>query len=423
MFHSHSLAARLGGIALLTAFNLSAGPLSAPLGLGEAERLALAQDPLIGRFDHLAQAQREQAVADGQLPDPRLKLGALNFPTDTFDRSQEPMTQLLVGLSQAFPRGDTLALKQRRSEQGADVQTALADERRLAVVKDVRQAWLDLYLQRRSAQVIDQSRGWFEQLRDVTEVHYASGRSTQQDVLRAELELARLEDRYTRTLDAADQARAMLEKWIGDASIRPPSDALPDLPEPVSLAALRDSLVTHPVLRAENARIQQQRTGSDIAREQYKPGWMLDVSYGDRIGNNANGSDRADFVSAMVQVELPLFREKRQNRRLAASEQQVFAATQVRDEKLREMVKRAESARAKWQRLGQRQKLYGERLLPDARSHAEAALQAYQSGLSDFSRLIRARVGELDAQLEALRLEVERAKTQAELLYLQGDEV
>lgn len=102
MSHPLPLAARLGGLTLLAAaVTATAG--QAQLDLVEAERLALAQDPLIGRFHSLEEASREQAVADGQLPDPKLRLGALNFPTDSFNRSQEPMTQLLVGLSQAFP--------------------------------------------------------------------------------------------------------------------------------------------------------------------------------------------------------------------------------------------------------------------------------------------------------------------------------
>jgi outer membrane protein TolC len=421
MFHLRFPAARLGGLALLAAAcTATAG--QAELALAEAERLALARDPLIGRFHSLAAANREQAVAEGQLPDPKLRLGALNFPTDSFNRSQEPMTQLLVGVSQSFPPGDTLALKRRQSEQGADLELAQAAERRLAVLRSTRRAWLDLYLQHRSAEVIAKSRGYFEQLRDVTEAHYASGRATQQDVLQAQLELTRLDDRHTLALEAADEARANLESWVGPDAERPVGAELAPLPAPGEAEALADALAQHPALQAENARISQRRTGSEIAREQYKPGWMLDVSYGNRSGDNPDGSGRADFMSAMVQLDLPLFRDKRQDRRLAASEQQVFAATQARDEKLRELRRMLDAGHAKWRRLGERQALYRERLVPDAESHARAALQAYQAGLSDFSRLMRARIGELDARLEALRLEVERAKVQAELLYLQGGE-
>ena len=39
----------------------------------------------------------------GQLPDPKLKIGVMNLPLDSFERDQEAMTQLQLGLQQAFP--------------------------------------------------------------------------------------------------------------------------------------------------------------------------------------------------------------------------------------------------------------------------------------------------------------------------------
>jgi len=395
----------------------------AALSLAEAERLALAQDPLIGRFQSLEQARREQAVADGQLPDPRLKLGLLNFPTDTFSRSQEAMTQVLVGVSQSFPPGETLSLQQRQTEARAEADSARVRERRRVVLRAMRQAWLDLYLQERSAEVIEASRGLFDQLVEITEAQYAAGRSNQQDVLGAEVELTQLDDRYTRALLAADQARAELARWLGVDAQRPLSPELPALTDPPELEVLRRGLPEHPVLEAENAQITEKRIGSEIAREQYKPGWMLDLSYGNRIGSNPDGSSRADFASAMVQLDLPLFTDKRQDRRLAASQQEAIAATRSRDDKLRELERMLATAYAQWKRLGERQRLYRERLLPESEANAEAALRAYQAGVSEFITLMRARIDELDARLEALRLEVERAKVRAALSYLQEESV
>jgi hypothetical protein len=45
------------------------------------------------------------------LPDPKVSLGIMNLPTDTWDLDQEGMTQLKVGVSQMFPRGDSLEIK------------------------------------------------------------------------------------------------------------------------------------------------------------------------------------------------------------------------------------------------------------------------------------------------------------------------
>ncbi len=103
---------------LLAAISLSSPVVAASdehLSLADAERIALGADPGVARFRALADGLRERAVADAQLPDPKLKLGLMNFPTDTFDRTQEPMTQVQVGAVQAFPRGDSLALSGQRT--------------------------------------------------------------------------------------------------------------------------------------------------------------------------------------------------------------------------------------------------------------------------------------------------------------------
>ncbi len=46
---------------------------------------------------------------------------AANFPTDSFNINQEPMTQLTVGVSQMFPRGDSLALPSQHGDEPASV--------------------------------------------------------------------------------------------------------------------------------------------------------------------------------------------------------------------------------------------------------------------------------------------------------------
>jgi len=66
--------------------------------------------------------------------------------------------------------------------------------------------------------------------------------------------------------------------------------------------------------------------------------------------------------------------------------------------------------------------LYETRLLPEANTNAEAALNAYRSGVTDFTTLMRAGITDLEVRLEELRVRVERTQTQARLLYLAGDD-
>ena len=59
---------------------------------------------------------------------------------------------------------------------------------------------------------------------------------------------------------------------------------------------------------------------------------------------------------------------------------------------------------------------------PLLRTAAAAALHAYQAGVAEFTALMRARLSELDIRLEEVRVQVERQKSQARLLYFVEEE-
>ena len=392
------------------------------LDLAAAERLAREQDRSAPALQAGAEALQERAVAAGQLPDPKLKLGAMNFPTDSFDRGQEAMTQLQIGVQQAFPPGASRQLKQQRITAMAEASSAGAADQARTVQREVRERYLELYYQWQAGRTVAASRNLFEQLREVTEYQYAAGRKNQQDVLRANVELALLEDRNTRIDTETDRARAALARLIGpDAALRPLAEAFPELPPLPTLLSLEQGLDAHPVMQMEGSRVAAGALGVDLAREQYKPAWMLDLTYGERTGDNPNGSARSDFLSAMVTLDLPLFTDKRQDRLLSA-EQRDLAATQLkREDRRRELQRMLAADYAEWIRLGQRLDRYADEVLPQAQQNASASLHAYQSGVTDFSGVMRARLTELDSRLTALRLRVDRARAQARLLYLSGE--
>ncbi|MDH3871247.1 MAG: TolC family protein [Gammaproteobacteria bacterium] len=396
-------------------------PSYAELTLAEAEQIALGDDPAVAASQARSQALREDAVAAGQLPDPKLKAGLFNLPLDSFDINQEPTTQLRLGLQQAFPRGATLQHRQRQGEWKATSEQAKADDESRKLIREVRNSFLELHYQLQAERVVTSTRSLFAQLVDITQAHYATGRVNQQDVLRADLELSRLADRATRILNDQEKARADLAKWIGSnasQTLDPHFPALPDLPSKQELAA---ALEQHPVIQAESARLESHHQAVQLAREQFKPGWGVGLEYRKRFGDNPNGSDRTDMMAAMVTVDLPLFPAKRQDRRLAASLQQAEAAQLTRADRLRELRAMLDADYASWQRLGERAALYETQLLIEARANVQASLKAYQSGVTEFSTLMRARITDLDVRLDDLRLRVDRAKTQARLLYLAGE--
>jgi outer membrane protein TolC len=391
------------------------------LSLDLAEQLALKSDPRILGYQSTARSYEEASVSDSTLPDPRLLLGAVNVPVDSFDLSQEAMTQLKVGIRQDFPRGSSLQIKQQQSQWLSRSAAALAQDARRKLISDVRQTYLNLYYEVAALEIISETRRLFSKLVNITESSYAAGRINQQDVVQASLELSRLDDRAAKIKGKEEGYRAELTQWIGDQAWNPIDEAfpvLPELPEDIDVNAV---ITTHPLIQAKNARVNAARKSTDIARQDYKPGWSASLDYGFRSGDNPDGSSRSDLATALVNFDIPLFTSDRQDRRVTSSQEKTNAARYEMDDALRQLKRLYDKELYSWRRHNERVSLYQDSLLASAKDNSRASLQAYQSGVTEFNTLMRAQITELDVRLENLRVKVDRASAHARLLYITGE--
>lgn len=404
---------------LLIALNVVAQQ-RVPLTLAAAEDLALDQEP--GRSSLLARAQalEEESVAAGQLPDPVLRMGLANFPLESGGFTTEGMTQAQLGFRQVFPPGKTRENSTRQFQSLSLEMKENADGRGRDVLSSVRQAWLETYYWQQAHVIVDESRPFFADLVRVTRSLYSVGRKDQQDLLRAELELSRIDDRLIDINKAHSRAIAALSEWVGEDAKRPIAVNLPQWERLPPLGVLQTDLLTHPVLKAADARIDARQAGVEIAEERYKPGWALDLGYGYRDGFLPNGDPRSDFISLSVTMDLPVFRKNRQDKRLAAALSERRAANDAKEELRRRLNSQLESEYARWTELDRRIDLYEQQILTLAENNAEAALAAYQSDAADFADVMRAYIDDLNTRVDHIRLQVERGQSYATLANLGG---
>ena len=396
------------------------------LSLKEAEQLALENDPLTKSFDQYAQSFQQESVASDQWPDPKLKLGFLSLPTDSFDLDQEPMTQIIVGYSQMIPRGNSLQHKTDLMRAKANIKLADMSLRQRKVILNVRKAWLKVYLKEASEKIIQKNRHLFKQQLDVSQSLYAAGRKQQQDVLQAELELSLLDDKLQQISSQKNEARALLAQWVGEdaaAYVLHVDDKQFKTDIAQNLRQLLDNVKQHPGLKKKALKISASQQQVELAKQKYKPQWGFDVTYGKRDGNNMDGSDRADFLSAMVQLDIPVFTEDKQDRVLSSRKKQLQAAQYEKQDVLLKLQSQLKQIYARWEKLKTRLYLYDEKVLIQANQNAKAALNGYQSGVVTFFTLTRARSSELKAQLQRLKLNIEQAMTYAEIRFLAGEDV
>ncbi len=404
------------------------------LALEDAVSYALAHDPWIEGSLHAQDAVEAMSVAVAQLPDPKVSVGYANIPTDTFDFDQERMTQFKVGISQMFPRGDTLGLSNRQLQITAHQYPYLRLDRNAQVTVTVSALWLDAYKAQQTIFLVEQSKVLFEQLLDISQANYTSaiGRTRQQDMIRAQLELTRLDDRLTVFYQNREIALKKLSEWLGQSgSTTGVVPVLPDLQlsrpgffsnlQSRDLQPVADLLMQHPAIQVLEKKITASAVEIELAKQKYKPEWGVNASYGYR-DDDPMGNDRADLLSVGVTFDLPIFTANRQDQQVKAAVSRSEAVKTDKSLRLRQMMANLESAQVQLMRLDERQKLYRLQLLPQMQELAEASLTAYTNDDGDFAEVARARIAQLNAQIDALNIEVDRQKLIVQLNYFFVDE-
>ncbi len=395
--------------------------LSASLDMDEARELALERDEELAALEAEIRGQREQAVADGALPDPEVGVGYMNLPVDSFSTSEDMMTQFQLTARQRFPSGRTRELSSEIGETMASVSEALADARRREVTRETADAWVRWAYAGEMLSVAENARNTFEEYVENTRSRYARGIGTQRDVTRAQLELSALEERVLELELEYDDAAARLGRWTGPTAVRGVEPGSGEVEPPPTERMVRDMLAEHPAVRVEALRTEAGELNVDRTRQRYRPEWMVEVGYGFRRAEDAAGDQASDMVSGMVGLSVPLFTRNRQDRETEAARESARAAAHRRGDTLNALDGRLERGLAAEERYTRLTELYEDRLIEEVSSLVELKFDAYRLDQEDFRELIRSQVDELDYRLRLLRIERDRAVIRAELQYLVGE--
>ncbi len=430
----------------LSTANVANDGVETVISIESAIEKAQKNDPWLTGNVHKQQAIESMSMAVSTLPDPTISIGLANLPTNGFDFGQEGMTQAKVGISQMFPRGDTLEIKRQQLKTESEAFPYQRQDRESKVAVMVGNLWLDTYRVQQSIFLIEKNRTLFEQLVDLADASYSSGigKTRQQDIVRAQLELTRLEDRLDRLAQQKSGYEGMLLQWLTDVSdkelvqndgYQESSFVLHDIKLSNDLPKisfvnrdlvfknswLRPSelvkyIANHPSLVAIEKKVKATKTGIRLAQQKYQPAWGVNASYGYRA-DDPMGNSRADLFSVGVTFDLPLFTENRQDKEVKSA---ISNTEAIKTEKLllmRKLLASYSSAKGRLLRLKDRQNLYTSKLIPQTHDQAEASLTAYTNDDGDFAEVVRSRIAVLNAEIDELTLNVEEQKLLLELNY------
>tara|TARA_R110001632_G_scaffold8026_4_gene31490 strand:- start:1133 stop:2452 length:1320 start_codon:yes stop_codon:yes gene_type:complete len=368
--------------------------------------LALANNPNLAQIKARYEAMKSIPSQVGTLPDPILTLGAMNFPTDSFDRSQEGMTQLQIGVSQAFPFPGKLSLKEDIAEFEAKAAYYDVAEMRLLLTKNVSNKWWQLFYLDRAIETVDKNQALLKQFIEVAKTKYTTGKGLQQDVLLSQLELSKLINHKIQIV-ALKATQIIQLNILMDITPRSPITLANKLSfnQPHLLAEeqlYQLAIRSRPLLQKHKQLISAANSRLDLAERDYYPDFNIGVTYGDRIGQNSQpmGGDRADLFSIKLGIKIPLFASTKQSYRVKQRISEQFKSKYAYLDESNQV--KADIARyiTDYRRSEQQRSLFETGILPQARQTVQSMLVGYQVSEVDFLNLVGSQVTLFNYELQ-----------------------
>jgi len=328
------------------------------------------------------EALRQRPARESSLPDPSLSVGwaSNGAPWPGEGLGVYPTSNIGVMVSQEVPAPG----KRRLRGEIADEEAAAAFNEyratRLNVVSRLQQAYQLLNHAADDLLYLSRQEETLGGLLRVSESRYAAGRGSQQEILKAQTQLAIFATERVRF----EQLRAAKQIEINALLNRPQGGRI-EVPAVVTLVPMSATLdemlaqarANSPVIERDRDAVQSSELGASLARKDYAPDYTVSGGY-------FNQGGFPPMWKAQVDLKLPAYFWRKQ--RPAVNEQEAsasqarhrYAATLVEvEEQIREQYTAAEASRKLVD-------LYEKSVIPEARLTYESALASYQAGRGEF---------------------------------------
>ena len=251
-----------------------------PLTLKAALDEALAKNLDLAALRAQVQVTRERPAQERSLAPPMLEGTIWQWPVNSINPANTNMYMFMVG--QELPGRGKRELRAAVAEK--DIALAQTDVtiRTRQVVNEVKQAYAMLFIARKATEVHLASVELLRQIADVSQAKYATGRISQQDVLKPVVELSKLHGDLLMFEEQAGIAAARLNVLLArapEAPIGPLTEPTEQtlLPAPTELQRL--ALDHQPELQRAHLEIERAEAELASAKQEYKPDFTVQGGY------------------------------------------------------------------------------------------------------------------------------------------------
>ncbi len=375
---------------------------------------ALSQHPEIQAARKLVEARANRVPQAASLSDPTL--GSTVFAEEV--QTAAGPQQYSVNASQKLPWFGKLDQRAAIAEAEVNVARAQLAAKEIEVVEQVKRAYFELYFVQRAIAISERDRVLLVDFAKIADSKYRTATASQQDLLRAQVEVAVLDNELIRYRQQRSSAQAQLARLL-HISPETPVEALDRLrgeqvPRDLDWLYSR-AVAARPELHAQLAAVLRDRETVDLARLDYYP----DATFGTTWISTGSGgisgvSNGRDAFLVGVNINVPIYR-KRLDAAVREAEAQVVSSARQYDslrdrttEEVKDLFVQVTSQRDLLQ-------LFEQEILPKAEQTLQVSVRAYEVGTIDFLTLVDNWRQLLRFQIAYHRLEAQLRQTLASL--------
>lgn len=346
--------------------------------------IALARNPAIKSAAERFQAQRARAPQARSLPDPMISGGWMGNITPFSVQQGDPSSYRGLTVSQALPFPGKLALRGKIADREAEAGRWEYEQTKRRVVSEVKTAYYAYFYATKAIEITEKNKDLLQKLEGIAEARYRVGKGIQQDVLRAQVEVARIDQKLIVLRQEEDTAQARLNTLL----YRETESPLP-APSPVKPADFHSSLedlyamahANDPGLERDRRMIEGSQDSVKLAQKAYDPDFRVAYSYEQR-------PEMADMHGVMVGINIPVFFHSKQREGVIEASHDLNASRREFDDRLTavnfEIKQQYLAATASRDLMN----LYSKAIVPESSLALESSMAAYEVGKVDFLSML-----------------------------------
>jgi len=376
-----------------------------PVLLADLIEEAKANNPEILAAQHRYEAAEARVTGVRHLTDPMI---AVEFAP----------SMRMYSITQTMPFPTKLSTLSSIAGTEVDEYRQLYEMTTLDVVKRIKKAYAELFYIHKEIEAIEESISFLRQFFNIVSQHYALSHAPQTDVLRAQIELAKMENQRLTSQDKKEVIEAQLNTLLDRNADTPVG-----IPQPVDTNVITYEIEElyerardyHPQLAATRHMVERAEFMKTFARQHYLPDFMFKFTQVEQEG---------DFTDQkyMFGLTVPLWFFGKQNNMVSEATAQIEMLRAYYQNMENSVLLDVKAATVETDRSARTRVLYEHSIIPQAYANVKSALIAYEANEIDFMTLLESERILLQFQLEYYRAQADFFKSIAELEEAIGSE-